>query len=119
MGEVCPKVLLALTTSKKLYARFLRWLMGAEYHHTLLFVNLRALGGWVAIDVDKNGPHIVSVKRAFRNISKFECYYSAYNLFDGISACRDYLGEGYDRLGVLSGIWKLLLRKYFNVHARS
>lgn len=118
MNDEYPKVLVALTTSNKLYARFLRYLMGSRFHHTLLFINLWELGGWVAVDIDKNGPHIISTKKAFERITDFECLGAQENLFQGIAVCRDYMGNGYDKKGALFGILLLFLRRLFGLRVK-
>lgn len=119
MVDEYPKVLVALATSHKLHARFLRYLMGSRFHHTLLFVHLVELGGWVAIDVDKNGPHIVSTRKAFERITDFECIQSKDNLFKGIAVCRDYMGTGYDTKGALFGVLILCLKRLFGIKPKN
>lgn len=109
------KVLVALTTSDKLYARFLRFLMRSKFHHALLFIYLYEFGGWVAIDIDRNGPHVISTRKAFAQITDYECYYCTKNLFTGIAACRDYMGSGYDRRGVTSGVVWATLKRLFGI----
>jgi len=113
-----PKVLVALTTSKKWHARFLCWLMQSRFHHAMLFLNLKEFGGWTAIDIDKNGPHMISTKKAFERISDYACCYSKQSLFPGIAKCRDYMGNGYDRPGVISGVILLFLRRLFGLNPK-
>ena len=119
MSEEHSRVLVALATSRKLHARFLCYLMGSRFHHTLLFVKLRELGGWMAIDIDKNGPHMVSTRKAFERITDFECIQAKENLFKGIAICRDYMGTGYETRGALFGILILCLKRLFGIKPKN
>lgn len=114
-----PKVLAVLATSNKLYARFLRYLMGSRFHHAFIVVNISELGGWLAIDVDRNGPHMISTRKAFEEITDFECIQAKENLFKGIAVCRDYMGSGYDHKGAWFGVFILCLKRLFGIKPKN
>ncbi len=107
-----PNVLIAFTTSNALYARVLRWLMQDRVHHALLFYESPFLG-WLALEIDEDGVHLVHPNRALKRITKMECYETDYDLTVGMLAMKHYIGSKYDWLGLLSGAWRLLLFRLF------
>lgn len=110
-----PKALIALATSEKWHAKILRYLMDSRFHHALVFVYLEEFGGWMAIDTDRRGPHLVTTERIFEKISDFECYYSKESLFKGIAKCRNFLSNDYDTKGAIFGTILLVLKKIFSL----
>ena len=107
-----PRVLIAFTTSDALYAKVLRWLMRSRIHHSLLFYKSPHLG-WLALEIDEDGVHLVNPNRALKRITKMECYESGYDLTTGLLAMKHCIGKRYDWLGLLSGVWRLLLYRLF------
>lgn len=113
MGKEQAKVLVVFATSDKWYVRFLNWVTQFKYHHSFLLVYLEEFGGWMSIDVDRDGPVFVTAKRALDRITEFECFYCTKDLFSGIAKCRDFLKAGYDVKGVIFGIFFLLCGRIF------
>jgi hypothetical protein len=107
------RVLIAFTTSNAIYAKVLRWLMRARVHHCLMFLELEEFGGWMALEIDEDGVHVVHPNRALKRITKMECYETDYNLSAGIAALSGYIGKGYDWKGLLWGVWRLVLWRLF------
>jgi len=107
------RVLIAFTTSNALYAKVLRWLMHSRVHHCLMFLDLDEFGGWMALEIDEDGVHVVHPRRALKRVTKMECYESDYDLTAGISAMSTYIGKGYDWRGLLWGTWRLFLWRLF------
>lgn len=110
-----PRVIIAFTTSDALYARFLRWVMDDRIHHCLLFYQSNVFGGWMAIEIDEEGPHVCVPGHAFSRISKMECYEVEQDLTPGIRAMKHYIGKGYDWKGIIVGVLFLLINKLFGL----
>ena len=108
-----PKILLMLTTTGQIYAKILRYLMESEFHHSMLFVNLKLFGDWMAINVDRKDAALVGPKSVLKKVTKYKCYYSSIDLSVGIERCKDFLGSGYDSKGAFFGTIFLFLKKLF------
>jgi hypothetical protein len=113
MANPQPKVLVAFTTSNDLYARFIRYVIKAVYHHAMLFIYLEDLGGWYAIEIDADGVHIISTKKAFKRISKFKCFECTADLQVGISKTHESIGLEYDWKGLFFGLLFVFLKRFF------
>jgi hypothetical protein len=69
--------------------------------------------GWLALEIDDYGVHLVHPNRALKRITKMECYTTEYDLTVGMLAMKHYIGSSYDWLGLVSGAWRLFLHKLF------
>jgi len=108
------EALIAFSTSDKLYAKILRKLMNSPIHHTFLFVNLDRLN-WMALEIDDRGIRFVPVSKIqgyAKHLKVYEC--TSTDLVEGLVFMRNYIGKKYDYLGLISGAFRLFLRKYFN-----
>lgn len=113
MSSTPPKVLVAFTTSDALYARFIRYVIKAVYHHAMLFIYLEDFGGWYAVEIDADGVHIISTKKAFKRISKFKCFTCNTDLQVGISKTHESIGLEYDWKGLFFGLVFVFLKRFF------
>jgi len=112
------EVLVAFSTSNKLYAKILRKLMDSHIHHTFLFVRFPSLG-FMALEIDQYGIRFVPVHKTNGYAKHLEVFSCKYDLNIGLITMKDYIGRKYDWKGVISGAWRLFLRKYFKYETKN
>lgn len=107
------KILVAFATSEKLYAKFLRWLMRSDFHHTFLFLYIDVMGAWMALDIDEHGVHLVHPKKVKKQFPRIECWRCSDDLSWGLMSMTNFVGRGYDWIGLFSGAFRLLFLRVF------
>jgi hypothetical protein len=81
----------------------------------MLFIYLEDLGGWYAIEIDADGVHIISTKKAFKRISKFKCFTCNADLQVGISKTHESIGMEYDWKGLFFGLLFVFLKRFLGL----
>ena len=106
---------MVFAAGNQLYAKFLRWFFGDRINHCFLFYESDAFGGWMAVEVDESGINPCVPEKVLATVKKMECYELETDLVPGLQAMKPYIGQGYDWLGMLNGVFWLTLYKAFGV----
>ena len=105
-------ILIAFSTSDKVYAKILRKIMDCPYHHTFLFVEFKEFG-WMALEIDNKGVRFVNVNSIGTYAKKLIYFKPTKDLSNGLILMKNYIGKKYDWKGLFSGAWRLLIKKWF------
>ncbi len=104
-----PRVVVCFTAGAGPFARAIRWLTGSDVNHAFVAWESAELGGWVTIpQADERG--CVAVAAESVEYQRIECYDApGLDLARGLPAMRRVLGLGYDWLGILGFLARLVL----------
>lgn len=111
-GEL--KVLVCFGAHNEWYGRLVRRILGGTYNHCFLAYKSLDWDKWMCVEVlDK--VCLLTFDDACKRYSKMEIYESSCNLFKGMQAMVGYIGSDYDTKGVIWGLIKVFLWKFFKI----
>lgn len=103
------RVLVAVSASKTIYGKIVRWLMDSCVDHVFFVIESPEWGGWLSTEVNERGMLLVPAEHAIHNclrVNFFECVES---LWDGLRANRLYIGKKYDWLGIFGFVFRIIV----------
>lgn len=109
------RVLIVLARSKSWYAPFITAITDTWFNHAFFVYEDKDFDQWMALDVLPGGPVILPVSRAMDRYLRIECWEYDGDLWEGLRKSVDDIGGGYDWLGLVSAISKLILFKIFRI----
>ena len=109
-----PRIYICLAAHEKWYGKLIRKILGCPINHAFILYEDELWGGWWATDILLRVQNIPAEK-ARERYSYVECYESNIDLTPGLRTLRDYVGTTYDFKGLLWGIFRLLIWKWFKI----
>lgn len=113
------RILVVCAASDTRIGRWIRALTCSPVNHCFLIYQSRLWAGWWAAQIGSRGVVKLPAKKVVPAYSSLEFYEYHGDLSAGLRACRGMVGQGYDYLGILGFLikimcWRLLGRRIKN-----
>lgn len=107
------RVFICLSASRGLFQWAIRKLTRSKVNHAFLIYESGDFGGWFAVEIAEDGPTTIPAGRALKDKSYLEVYEPRFDLREGMKRRRGDLGRGYDWLGIVGFLLKLIVLRVF------
>lgn len=103
------RILIAPAATKEWWARIIRWVLRSKYNHVFFLYECKLWGGWWAADIRKQGVQKTPSEDALQRVKFIEYWACSMPLEKGLRKTRKFILSGYDFLGLLANLFRVLL----------
>lgn len=106
------QILICLGSHNKWYGRLVRFILGCTFNHAFIAYRSSDWDRWMAVEV-LDHVYVVPLDRTLKRYLDFRAYQCLTDLTDGFRSMHSYLGADYDWKGMLGGLGRALLWRFF------
>lgn len=107
--DMKERILLAVAASETIFGSVIRSLTQSPVNHSFVLYESTLWGGWWATQVDEHGVQKLPAMHLCARYETLELYECVVDLVPGLRRCRSMIGAGYDFLGIIGFLFKLLV----------